>query len=196
MLSELLQERAALYATGAMLAPERENFELVLEFHEELRRHVAELQEVSARVAMAGVSTRVAPPANLKERLLQSVALRRRPVAAEALVVADSRGCIEWVNTGFTALCGYELDELRGRRPGEILQGEATDQAGVERIRRALRTCRPCREILVNYHKDGSPYHVDLQISPVLDDEGAPLWFVATERKLSAADVEALESVR
>jgi hypothetical protein len=39
MLSELLQDRAALYVSGAMPAPERENFELVLDFHDELRAH-------------------------------------------------------------------------------------------------------------------------------------------------------------
>ena len=40
MLSEFLQDQAALYAAGTMTAAEREQFELVLEFHEELREFV------------------------------------------------------------------------------------------------------------------------------------------------------------
>ena len=43
---------------------------------------------------------------------------------------------------------------------------------------------RPCRETLVNYHKDGSRYVVDVSIAPVLDDAAWPCWFVARERRL------------
>ena len=58
MLSELLQDRASLYVSGAMTAPERENFELILEFHDELRRMVAGLEEVgTAVVRRAGKRT-------------------------------------------------------------------------------------------------------------------------------------------
>jgi hypothetical protein len=83
------------------------------------------------------------------------------------------------------------LDELRGRRPGQLLQGPGTDRAAVERIRVALRARRPCREELVNYHKDGSAYRADVQIMPVLDDDGNPLWFVAKERLLAGDPIPA-----
>jgi anti-sigma-K factor RskA len=66
MLSDLLQDRAALYVAGAMTAAERENFELMLEFHEELRRNVAGLREAMTAVALNEVrGARVAPPAAL-----------------------------------------------------------------------------------------------------------------------------------
>jgi hypothetical protein len=51
-------------------------------------------------------------------------------------------------------------------------------------MRSALHARRPCRETLVNYHKDGSAYVVDIEITPILDEEQQPLWFVARERKL------------
>ena len=79
-------------------------------------------------------------------------------------------------------MCGYSLDELRGERLGPILQGEKTDPAAVSRMRRALHGLRACRETVVNYHKDGSLYWVDITINPILDDERQPLWFVARER--------------
>ena len=43
MINEFLQERAALYVSGAMLPQEREQFELVLEFHDELREFVSRI---------------------------------------------------------------------------------------------------------------------------------------------------------
>jgi PAS domain S-box-containing protein len=185
MLSELLQDRAALYVSGAMLAPERESFELVLEFHEELRAFVAGLQEATTAVALAQVKP-VAPPVGLKERLLRSAAAQPLPgeQEAESLVVTGADGRIEWVNAAFTAMCGFAVDELRGRKPGQLLQGAATDRATVDRIRASVRERQACRETLINYHKDGTAYRVDVRITPILDDEREPLWFIAQERKL------------
>jgi len=53
MLAELLQDRAALYVSGAMPAAERDSFEVLLEYHGELRALVAGLQEVVAGMALA-----------------------------------------------------------------------------------------------------------------------------------------------
>lgn len=185
MLAEFLQERAALYAAGAMTAREREEFELVLDFHAELRAHVAGLQETAAGVLMAGLPVAtLTPPAGLRERLLEQAATPWTPEPTEARVATDADGRIVWVNAAFTAMCGHALSELKGRKPGEVLQGPDTDAAAVARIRAAVHAGRACRETLVNYHKDGSRYRVDIRITPVLDDAQRPVWFVARERKL------------
>jgi PAS domain S-box-containing protein len=89
------------------------------------------------------------------------------------------------VNAAFTAMCGYTQEELQGRKPGHLLQGPETDPAAVQRIRAALAARQACRETLVNYHKDGTRYRVQVAITPILDDGGDPLWFVAKERKLA-----------
>jgi PAS domain S-box-containing protein len=182
MLVEVLQDRAALYVSGAMTAPERENFELILEFHDELRLHVVGLQRVMTAVVLADVRAGVAPPSTLKARILGSLGVQPPRAEPEGFVVTDPSGRVEWINEAFTAMCGYTLSELKGRKPGHILQGPDTDVASVERIREALRSRQPCRERIVNYHKNGARYIADVRISPILDDEGEPLWFVAKER--------------
>jgi PAS domain S-box-containing protein len=182
MQSEDLQERAAHYVSGEMPAAERESLEVVLEFHEELRAHVAGLQETVAGLAAAETAP-VAPPAELKTRLLAAVAALPAPAEPEALVVTDPGGLVLWVNPAFTAMCGYTLAELKGRKPGHLLQGPATDAAAVQRIRESVQARRACRETLVNYHKDGTRYRAEVRIAPVLADGGEPLWFVAKERK-------------
>ena len=186
MLSELLQDRAALYVSGAMTGPERENFELILEFHEELRLHLAGLEAVATAVEMAHLPAAAAPPAALKSRILAALDAHPRPTEPDGFVVTDPGGHVEWVNPAFTAMCGFALDELKGRKPGHALQGPDTDPGAVQRIRAAVQARRPCRETLVNYHKDGSPYRVSVAITPILDDDAQPLWFVAQERKLPA----------
>lgn len=190
MPTEFLQDQAALYAAGAMPAAEREAFEVLLEYRVELRAQVAQLQEALA--AFAGAIREVAPPAALRNRILESVGKIPPGVGEpEALVVTGPGGLIEWVNPAFTAMCGYSPEELRGRKPGHLLQGPETDTAAVDRIRAAVRAARPCRETLVNYHKDGSRYHVDVRIMPILDDARQPLYFVARERKLRPEEVAA-----
>ncbi|MBM3874708.1 MAG: PAS domain-containing protein [Verrucomicrobia bacterium] len=182
---EFLQERAALYVAGALSAAEREAFELVLEFHEGVRAEVARLQAIGAELVLAQTPVAVEPPAPLRERILQSIAAESCPPAPDALVVTCPEGRVEWVNESFTGMCGYSLTDLRGRKPGELLQGPATDRDAVARMRAALREAQPCRETLANYAKDGSVYRVDVAITPIVDDAGAPRWFVARERRLA-----------
>lgn len=184
MSHQLLQDRAALYVAGALTAPERESFELVLEFQPELRTHVARLQEVGAQVLLARVPRKTAAPSGLKSRILDAIESQPRQLQPDGLVVTGPNGLIEWANPAFSSMCGYSLVELKGRKPGQLLQGPKTDPAAVQRIRDAVRERRLCRETLFNYHKDGALYRVDLAITPIVDDEGAPLWFVAKERKL------------
>ena len=188
MLSELLHDRAALYVSGVMTATERENFELVLAFHTELGAHIANLQDVVSHVVLAYGSTTVTPPEALKQRLLDSISTRPQSSEVDAIVVTDPTGAIEWVNTSFSKLCGYTLSELKGHKPGHLLQGPATDPTAVQRIRNALHARRPCREALVNYHKDGTLYCTDVAITPILDDAGEALWFVAKERQLALSE--------
>ncbi len=185
MLSKLLAIRAALYSAGSMATTERDAFELVLEFHSDLRAHVAELGQVTTALALANTRPADLPPTDLKTRILSTVASHDLPAAPTALVVTNPEGRVEWINPSFSAMCGFTLKELSGHKPGQVLQGRATDPAAVTRIRTALTALRPVRETMVNYHKNGSAYRVDLEITPILDDEGSPLWFVAQERKLA-----------
>ena len=94
-------------------------------------------------------------------------------------------GLVQWINPAFSAMCGYTLEELRGKKLGPILQGEKTDRKTAERLRRAVHEYRPCREAILNYRKNGEPYWVEISMTPILDGVGQPLWLVARERKLA-----------
>ena len=183
MIDDFLQDLCALYVSGTMTEPEREEFELFLEFHEEIRRFVHDLQEVAAVVSLSQVPS-VTPQLSreVKSKVLRALARESRPVVPDSFVVTGPDRLVQWVSPAFTAMCGYPLDELRGQSLGPILQGEETDPAAVSRMRHALHDLRPCRETLVNYRKDGSPYWVEIAIRPILDDERQPRWFVARER--------------
>ena len=185
MLDDFLQDQAVRYASGAMSAQERGEFELVLDFHHELREFVAGLLEVAAAVTLATVRSHAAPSPELKARIVGMIASHPQRSTAEGLVMSGPDGLVQWINPAFSAMCGYSLDELRGKKLGPILQGAQTDRETAGRMRRAVREYRPCRETILNYHKNGTPYWVEIAITPILDDTGRPLWLVARERELT-----------
>ncbi|MFN9966701.1 MAG: EAL domain-containing protein [Lysobacteraceae bacterium] len=85
---------------------------------------------------------------------------------SHAVVVADAEGRATWVNDGFTRISGYAPHEIIGRKPGAVLQVPETDAATVATIRAALRRRDGCRVEILNGHKDGRRYWVDLEIQP------------------------------
>lgn len=186
MLADALQDKVVQYLTGAMPPVQRENFEILLEARPELQDLIGGLQQVTAAVALAELPALTEPPAELKARVLAALDLPPLQAEPDGLVVTDPAGRIEWISPGFSQMCGYTLAELKGRKPGSVLQGPQTDAAAVLRIRAALLSAQDCRETLVNFHKDGSAYRVDVRIAAIADDEGRPLCFVAREFKLPA----------
>jgi len=186
MLHEFLQDQAGLYAAGTLTTQEREEFELLLECHRELRDFVAGLVEASVTVMLATQPPNSAEPSpGLKARIASLIADRPQHASPNGMVMSGPDGLVQWVNPAFTAMCGYTLEELRGKKLGPILQGAETDHETAERMRRAVHEYRPCRETILNYHKNGTPYRVEIAITPIFDDAGAPLFLVARERQLT-----------
>ena len=124
-----------------------------------------------------------APSPGLKSRISGLIAARAQRSPAEGLVVAGSDGCVQWVNPAFTEMCGYTIEELRGKKLGPILQGPGTDRDTAERMRRAVHDCRPCNERILNYHKNGAPYWVEIAITPIFTGGQQPQWLIARERQ-------------
>jgi PAS domain S-box-containing protein len=184
-MNDFLENQACAFVSGAMTQEEREQFELILEFNPELRAITWELADMGAALVMATQPGGAAPCPTLKGRVTGLIANRAQQRVAEGLVMSNLDGLVQWVNPAFTEMCGYSLEELRGKKLGPILQGKDTDQATAERMRRAVHEYRPCREAILNYHKNGKPYWVEVAITPIVDAEGQPIWLVAREREIA-----------
>lgn len=108
------------------------------------------------------------------------------------VVIMNANGRIEWVNEGFTRLTGYEKDEVIGKVPSELLQGEATDPETSTRIAEGYSSGQYFTEEVVNFRKSGEMYWVKIDVSPIYDSEGELINFIAiqtdiTEKKKSEA---------
>ena len=106
--------------------------------------------------------------------------------AQDGFIITDKQGLVTWLNKGFTTISGYTLAELEGKKPGDVLQGDDTAQEDVERISRAIKNGESIAAEIVNYHKDGSPYWIDMTISAVADSDGDISNFIAVERDTTA----------
>ena len=85
-----------------------------------------------------------------------------------AVVITDRTGVIEYINKGFTKMTGYELAEVRGKKPGDFLQGRRTDKETVTKLGQAIAEQQTIYEEILNYDKQGNAYWVSLSISPVI----------------------------
>jgi PAS domain S-box-containing protein len=103
-----------------------------------------------------------------------------------AVVITDAQGRIEWVNAGFTRISGFTAEEAVGRKPGQVLQGQATDAATVERMEEAIRSRQGFDLEVLSYHKSGRPYWLHITAQPVFDDRGNLQHFVAIEADITA----------
>ncbi len=94
-------------------------------------------------------------------------------------------GCIEWVNAAFTRITEYELHETIGKRPGQFLQGPGTDPETVKETARKLREEVPFTVEILNYSKSGNSYWLRMDISPIFNDNGELVNFIAVETDLT-----------
>lgn len=101
------------------------------------------------------------------------------------VIISDNLGRVEWVNDGFTRITGYTLEEVRGIKPGDVLQGHGTDQKTVETIRRSLQRGYGFQVEILNYKKDGTEFWVAMEIQPIRDDDGHITQFIAIERDIT-----------
>ena len=97
------------------------------------------------------------------------------------VVITSPSGEVEWINEGFTRITGYDLEDMLGRTPGTLLQGPDTDPDAVQQIRSALRREQPFNVELLNYHKDGSPYWIEIRCNPLRNESGELQGFMAIE---------------
>ena len=99
--------------------------------------------------------------------------------------LADGGPRIEYCNPAFCDMTGYTQAELLGQSP-RVLQGPDTDPAVLQRLRQCLQEGRYFQGATVNYRKDGTPYHVEWNISPVRDEAGHVCRFVSVQQNITA----------
>ena len=118
-------------------------------------------------------------------KLLQAV-----EQSANAVVITDLNGQIEYANPRFAEMTGYSVDEVLGQNP-RVLQSGEHDQEYYQQLWDTILSGKAWRGEFRNMRKDGSLYWEEATIAPVYDETGTITHFVAikediTDRKEAA----------
>jgi PAS domain S-box-containing protein len=156
------------------------------------RGKIAKYNEGGEPVRFVGTHVDITERKELESQLhLQSSALMS---AANGIGITDPQGEIQWVNSAFSKLTGYTLNELMGQST-RVLKSGKQDQAFYKDMWETINSGKVWHGELINKHKDGSLYPEEMTITPVRDEDGAVINFIAikqdiTERKEAEALIE------
>jgi len=114
-----------------------------------------------------------------RERL--SVAIEQ---AGETVMVTDAQGTIQYVNPVFEAVTGYTRAEAVGENP-RLLKSGNQDEAFYRELWETISSGHVWKGRLVNRRKDGSLFTEEATISPVRDETGRIVNFVAVKRDIT-----------
>lgn len=91
---------------------------------------------------------------------------------------------IIYANPAFCRMTGYSAEELIGQTP-RLLQGPLTNPDVLQELRECLQEGRYFKGSTYNYRKDGTPYLVEWNISPIRDESGEITHFVSVQQDIS-----------
>ncbi len=101
------------------------------------------------------------------------------------VVVMDAEHRITWINKAFEDYIGYNLDEVKGREPGEFLGGPHIDpniNAEIYDRKARLETF----SLDVKHHlKNGITQWVNVEYTPMFNDSGQHTGYIAVHRNIT-----------
>lgn len=104
--------------------------------------------------------------------------------ASNILSITDVEGNIVYVNDQFCLTTGYTREELIGKNH-RILRDLATPKHVYEALWKTIMEKHIWSGTLKNFNKNGVPYYTDTTITPILDEEGNIVEFVATRHDIT-----------
>ena len=104
--------------------------------------------------------------------------------SAEAIVIMDPTGVVQYVNPAFETITGYSQDEAVGESIAIIRTGRHGDMFYTE-IWNTIRAGKTWRGRIVNQHKEGALLTVQVIISPVRDGDDEIVNYVVSIRDVT-----------
>ncbi len=103
---------------------------------------------------------------------------------ADAVMITDTSGVIQYVNESFELITGYGREEAIGQRPNIVKSGRHTADF-YEELWGTLTQGHPFKAVFTNRRKSGALYHESKTITPIRGDGDSITHYVATGRDIS-----------
>ena len=104
--------------------------------------------------------------------------------AADAIMITNREGLIEYVNPAFESLTGYSRQEVTGQTPNILKSGEQVPESYRD-LWNTILAGNVYRSIFINRKKSGELYYLEQSISPVRDGSGCVTHFISNGRDLT-----------
>ncbi len=104
--------------------------------------------------------------------------------SANVIVFTDLQGRILFANKAFEKVTGYRFDELKGEKPSAIKSGYHTD-AFYKELWTTILQGKVWQGEFYNKRKDGTFFWEKATITPVLDRDGKPKFFIAVKEDIT-----------
>ncbi|WP_262964736.1 response regulator [Methylobacter psychrophilus] len=115
-------------------------------------------------------------------RDLQAAALE---AAANAIMITDPKGVIEWVNPAFIAMTGYTSLEAIGKTPEYLVHSDKQDPSTYLDLWQAANSGRIWHGELINHRKDNSLYVEELTNTPVINGQGEVQHIISIQQDIT-----------
>lgn len=103
---------------------------------------------------------------------------------AEAVIITDSQGHIEYTNPSFTAITGYSAKEVLGHNPRILKSGQHKDSF-YQQMWATIASGKVWSGQVIDRRKNGELYNADITISPILDEHGTILNYVGIQQDVT-----------
>lgn len=134
-------------------------------------------------IAIEGISRDITNRKKTEEEIrLQSAALN---TAANAIIITDPDGLIQWANPAFLTLSGYSKTEILGKKPGELINSGMHDELFFRNMWETILSGNVWHGELINRRKEGELYSEKMTISSLKDETGKISHFIAIKQDIS-----------
>ncbi|MFZ5594043.1 MAG: EAL domain-containing protein [Pseudomonadota bacterium] len=133
---------------------------------------------VPIRASFIDIGTRIASDA--QRRLLY----RALEQTADAVIITDHQGVIEYVNSAFESMTGYLRQEAVGKKPN-IIRSDQHDAMFYQKLWTTIRAGGVFNEVFINRRRNGTLFYEEKTITPLKDEKGVITHFIATGKDIT-----------
>lgn len=134
---------------------------------------------------VAGVFAAARDITDRKETERQLVLLNTAlEAAANGIILVDRDGTILWCNSAFSRMTGYSKSEVVGQNPRILKSGEQEEEF-YRNLWEIILAGKVWRGELINRRKNGSLYHEEQIITPVIDQDGKITNFISIRQDIT-----------
>lgn len=109
-------------------------------------------------------------------------------LSGDAIFLTDREGIITYVNPAFEKVFGFKFEEVVGKTP-RILKSGVLSIEYYENFWDRIKSNKPVKHEIINRTKDNRLIHVEASISPINNDAGHIIGYLAIERDITSRKV-------